>query len=56
MTRLSVHRVSDSPHPLSTLGLGLRSDGVPSLSEADGIQGERKNKSCKVILSLTSSS
>ena len=51
VTRLSVHRVACAP-----LDLGLRPDGVPPLSEAYGIQGERRNKSCKVILSLTSSS
>ena len=51
VTRLSIHRVSCPP-----LDLGLRPDGVPPLSEAYGIQGERRNKSCKVILSLTSSS
>lgn len=38
------------------LRLGPCPDGVPSLSEADETQGERKHKSCKVIPSLTSSS
>jgi hypothetical protein len=36
--------------------LGLCPHDFPSLSKADEIQGERKNKSWKVILSLTSSS